>query len=246
MGRLPSFAQRTAPHTLPERMDGAMDFATFEAYLASLAGVNVLSLGYRPTLRFADRLLARAPAGRPLHVVDVGSGYGDTVRVLADHFFARGVTVHLTGLDRNPDAARSAQRHPWRPRPPVTVEWLTAEAADLAALAERPDAIVSSLLAHHLEDGELVAFLREMDRTARLGWFVNDLSRSRFAATAFPVLARLARRHPNVAHDGPISFARAFRPADWRRLLGEAGIAGARLSRPAPFRLCVEKFSAAP
>ena len=39
------------------------------------------------------------------------------------------------------------------------------------------DIVVSSLLAHHLEDEEIVALLRWMESTAQVGWFINDLER---------------------------------------------------------------------
>lgn len=241
MRRLPSFRTRTAPHELPEKLDGDIASDTFAAYLASLAGVNAASFGYRPTLAFVDRAAARRDRGRPLTILDVGSGYGDTVRRLAAHLAARGIPAAITGVDRNPLAARVAGAVPFAPPGPVTVTYRTADASALGA-EDPPDLIVSSLLAHHLEDGELVEFLRFMDRTARIGFFVNDLLRSRLAATAFPVLARLARRHPFIAHDGPVSFARAFRRADWEARLAEAGVTGASIGIRAPFRLCVEKF----
>ena len=81
-----------------------------------------------------------------------------------------------------------------------------------------------------------------MDRTARLGWFINDLERAEPPYRWYGVLARILRWHPYVRHDGPVSFRRAFRPADWRRLLREAGVTGARIVRVSPARLCVEQI----
>jgi len=50
------------------------------------------------------------------------------------------------------------------------------------------------------------------------------------------------RWHPIVRHDGRLSIARSYRPAEWPPLLSEAGIKGARVFRAFPFRLCVEKI----
>jgi len=102
--------------------------------------------------------------------------------------------------------------------------------------------VVSSLVAHHMTRDELVAFLRFMERHAALGWFVNDLLRHSFAHRAFPLLARVMRWHPIVRHDGAVSIARSYRPAEWVPLLAEAGIADARVRRVFPFRLCVERI----
>lgn len=230
-----SFARRAAPHMLPERMDYVTDPATLARCLGHLATVNRASFGYRPTLRFVDRLVGRHDGVRPLRVLDVGSGYGDPLRAVARHLAARGIAAELVGADLNPVTTRIATEATEGDCP----RFVTRDARDLAA-DEPFDAIVSSLFTHHLEDCEVVAFIRFMDSAARLGWFINDLYRSRFAATGFAALATLSRRDPIVRHDGPVSFARAFRRADWLRLLADADIEGARIGIDAPFRLCVE------
>jgi hypothetical protein len=89
---------------------------------------------------------------------------------------------------------------------------------------------------------QLIAFLRFMERHARVGWFVNDLHRHRFAHLGFPLLATLARWHPMVRHDGTLSIARSYRPDEWPPILAEADIQAARVFRAFPFRLCVERL----
>lgn len=227
---------RAAPHTLPELMDGPVDAATLAACLRSLSAVNRASLGHRPSVGFALRVAARA--GRPVRLLDVGSGYGDTLRAIAGAYARRGIEATLTGADLNPDATAAA-RAATAPVPGVDIEFVTADARTLAADA---DGILCALFTHHLEDDEIVSFLRMIDASAGVGWLVNDLLRSRFAAEGFRILAALSRRHPMVRHDGPVSFARAFRRADWTRLLAEAHIDGARLYTGAPFRFCVERL----
>jgi hypothetical protein len=71
-----SFADRSGE---PELMDTeACDYATFRDCLVDLSRVNALTLAYRPTLRFLDRIAA--PEGAPLRILDVGSGHGDMLR----------------------------------------------------------------------------------------------------------------------------------------------------------------------
>jgi 2-polyprenyl-3-methyl-5-hydroxy-6-metoxy-1,4-benzoquinol methylase len=238
-----SFAARTPPAALAELMDDpSVDEETFRACLESLATVNRASFGYRPTRRFVARAAARHGRARPLRILDVGSGYGDGLRALARRLASRKIAAELTGADLNPHAARVATAATQPPPAPVSIRYVTRDARALGE-EEAPDIILSALFCHHLEDDELTAFLRWMDKTARLGWFVNDLYRSRFAALGFGALATATLRHPFVRHDGPVSFARAFRKADWQARLAEAGIDGARIFIGAPFRLCVEKFN---
>jgi SAM-dependent methyltransferase len=210
---------------VPELMDGAVSEPEMADCLRQLAVINQISGAYRPTLAWLDSL--PKPLPRPLRIVDVGSGQGDMLRRIAGWAARRGVAVELTGLDRNPQAARLAEGR--------DIRWVTA---DLFAYGEPAEVVVSSLFAHHLDDGQVVRFLRWMEERAGLGWFVNDLHRHwlphavvRAAAAALPV-NRL------VAHDAPVSVGRAFTPEDWRRLLAEAGIA-ASIARVFPWRLCV-------
>ena len=221
----------------PEWMDGeGVDYETFRGCLRDLARVNVLSGGYRPTLAFLDGLArdGRLPRGRPLRVTDMGSGYGDALRAIARWAAKRSVAVELTGVDLNPWSARAAAEA----TPEGGIAYVTGDAFDGG---EGADVILSALFAHHLDDAGVVRFLRLMEERAALGWFVNDLHRHPLPYAAFGALARGLRLHPFVRHDGPVSFARAFVPADWHRFLAEASVAGATVRRRFPFRLCVAR-----
>ena len=216
-----------------------VSYEEFRHCLVDLTRVNVLTLAYRPTLAYFERLLPRIRAlGRPLEVVDVGSGYGDMLRAIHTWAKEREVEVSLTGVDMNPWSAKSAREA----TPPLErpIEWVTAN-----AFAYEPprgiDVVVSSLFTHHLRDPEVVRFLRWMESIAKVGWFVNDLHRHPIPYYFFRTFAKLARYHRFVQHDGPVSIARAFAPADWQRLLRDADIDPARveIAWKIPFRLTV-------
>lgn len=230
----PDFRRRAGA---PEWMDGEdVDFDTFQGCLRDLARVNRLTLAYRPTLAFLARLQRRGlwPQGRPLAILDVGCGYGDTLRAIDRWAAARGLPVALTGLDRNPWSARAARAVAGSQR----IAWITG---DVFGHRGEADVVVSSLFAHHLDDAALVRFIAWQEAHARLGWFVNDLLRHPFSYFGFGLLARAMRWHPFVRHDGPVSISRAFRPADWERLLAQAGAPQARIEPRFPFRLCVSR-----
>jgi len=232
---LPDFSRRA---DLSEWMDDDdVDLPTFRGCLRDLAKVNIATLAYRPTLAFLDRLhrAGRWPQGRPLEILDVGSGYGDSLRRIDRWATRRGLAVKLTGLDRNPWAGQSARDATGQGRP---ITWLTA---DVFAYDGEPDVIVSALFTHHLDDEQIVRFLAFMDQRARIGWMVNDLERHPIAWAGFCVVSAMMRWHPFVRHDGPVSIRRAFAPADWRGYLAKAGVRNAMVRRRFPFRLCVFK-----
>lgn len=235
------YGARAEPSTLPEKMDGDTSFETFRGTLQSLARVNQLSFGARPQMMFLRRTLRGWEKSRELSIVDVGSGYGDSVRAMARVLAQFGVKARITGVDLNPHAATAAREATTAEYPGVQIDWITADVFDYIKSSKRPDLIVSALFCHHLETEDLPAFLSWMDRYALRGWLINDLYRSRFAAAGFSALTTLLNFHPFVRHDGPVSFARAFRRDDWTALLREAGVSGARTAMLAPFRLCVEK-----
>jgi len=232
------FRRRGSPRELPELMDGDCSYEDFRDCLRSLEQVNRWLLGYRPTLAWLEQL----PRGLcdAVHIFDVGSGGGGLLRQIAGWARMRGIPVQLTGIDLNPRAARAALEFTTKE---IGIVWVTDDA--LVYRPEKPiDIVVSSLMAHHLEDQEIVAMLRWMEANAQVGWFINDLERSAWSCRMFGWLAGIAGWHRFVRHDGPVSFQRAFREEDWRRLLKAAEVPreAVTVKQWRPGRLCVGRW----
>jgi 2-polyprenyl-3-methyl-5-hydroxy-6-metoxy-1,4-benzoquinol methylase len=226
---------RAAPSELPEWMDEPCSYEDFRACLVDLGQVNRLTLSYRPTLDFLDRLVTVIKPQQALRIVDVGSGGGDMLRGVERWATRRGVEVELTGIDLNPYAARAAKEL----SPASTIDWITGDAF---TYTKPVDVVLSSLFTHHLEEAEIIRFLAWSETVAQRGWFINDLCRESAPYKLFGVLAKAMRWHRFVQHDGPVSFRRSFREEDWERMLRKANIAptGVQLARWTPARLCVE------
>ena len=232
------FGLRVSPRELPELMDGDCSYDDFRGCLRSLEQVNRWLLGYRPTMAWLKRL----PHGLrdPVHIVDVGSGGGDLLRQIAGWARKRGTAVQLTGIDLNPYAARAAAES--TPKE-LGIAWVTGDALEYRP--EKPvDIVVSSLLAHHLEDEEIIALLRWMEATSQVGWFINDLERSEWSCRMFGWVGKMVEWHRFVRHDGPVSFRRAFREEDWVRLLAAAEVPrkAVMVEHWRPGRLCVGRW----
>lgn len=228
------FSRRADLSENPEWMDGACSFEELRDCLRSIASVNRWSRAYAPTLGWLERVVA----GRvPVHIVDVGCGYGDTLRRIARWAGGRGVEVRLTGIDLNGDAVRAA-------REATVGGGIEYVAGDAYGYEGEMDVVISSLLMHHLEDGEIVRFLRWMEGRARVGWFVNDLHRQAVPYHVFRVAARFTGWHRFAKHDGPVSILRSFRREDWVMLCGLAGVEGYEVEAWRPGRLCVGRVKA--
>lgn len=155
MGRAAPAAKRdfSRRNALTELMDADTDYATFRACLVNLAQLNRLTLASWPTLQFLNRLArsGRLPRDRTISIVDVGSGYGDMLRVIDRWAARRGFRVDLTGVDLNPYSARAAAEATPPDRP---IRYVTANVLDY-----RPpgpiDLVISSIFTHHLDDAAL-------------------------------------------------------------------------------------------
>lgn len=213
--------------------DPALDTETYAAVLADLARVNRITMAARPTLAFLDRAIGQRSE---LSLLDVGYGQGDMLRIIAGWARKRGITADLVGVDLNPRSEAIARAHTPADLP---IRYITGDYADLAG--EGFDCVISSLVAHHMSDGQLHAFLQFMEAEAQAGWFINDLHRHGFSHAGYPLLARIMRAHRIVRHDGQMSIARSFRPEEWQQMISRAGITNAEVRRYFPFRLCVSR-----
>ena len=88
--------------------------------------------------------------------------------------------MQLTGIDLNPYAALAAAES--TPQE-FGITWVTGDAM-VYRPAKPMDIFVSSLMAHHLEDEEIVSLLRWMEATVQVGWSINDLERAEWSFRA--------------------------------------------------------------
>jgi SAM-dependent methyltransferase len=224
----------------PELMELPCSYDDLRGCLRDIARVNRLTRAYHPTIRWLNFFYARLPLQeRPIHIVDVGCGYGDMLRRVHQWAEDRALPVVLTGIDLNPDAIRAAREATL----PGTVTFLAGNAFDFEP-AEGIDLVINSLLMHHLESPEIVDLLAWMEHVAHFGWFINDLHRQPVPYYAFKLMAAFTDWHRFVKHDGAVSILRSFRPEDWKALIRAAGIprSEVHIEEVPPARLCVARL----
>lgn len=223
----------------PELMDGDdVSQGQFTACMVDLAKVNTVTMSRPPTLSFIYRALSSLPADSCPVILDVGYGAGDMLRAIRKRCDTMGLKARLIGIDLNPRSKIVAGE---LTPPKDNIEYRTMDLYNWSD-GEPVDLVISSFVTHHMDDGEIVKFLRWMEQRARLGWFINDLHRSSFAYHGFRLLSTLAGWHPFVRHDGPLSVSRSFRREDWLALLEQADIAdAAAVEWKFPFRYCVTR-----
>ncbi len=181
-------------------------------------------------------LILSSEPSRPLEVLDLGTGSGDQAIALVEFCRTLGRPVSLTALDNN-EAVLSEARRQTEAFPEIRVE-----RGDLRALsyAERSfDVTLCSLTAHHFTEGEVVVLLQEMDRLSRVGFVLNDLSRSYLALAAAWIYTRVTTTNIMTRTDAIASLFAAFTRAELAAMAVAAGVRPVTVSRSPMFRLNV-------
>ena len=232
---MPSFAARSTEMEWMEAPD--IEEQALTDCLNDLARANALTFARPPTLRWLSRATRGLSRGARFTLLDVGYGQGDMLRAIHRWARRRGLEPRLCGIDLSPWSATAANA---ATDPSLGIRYLVGDVFEHVP-TEPIDFVISSLVAHHMDDITLVRFIAWMEANARRGWFINDLHRHPAAYYGFMALGRLTALHPMVRHDGLISVTRSFTRRDWDRLLAASGAPSAQVQVAwrFPFRICV-------
>jgi ubiquinone/menaquinone biosynthesis C-methylase UbiE len=103
------------------------------------------------------------------------------------------------------------------------------------------DIVICSLAIHHFTRAGAVRLLQEMDRLSRIGFVVNDLSRSYLALASAWVYTRVTTTNIMTRADAIASLYAAFTEEELRGMATEAGVGPVEITRAPFFRLIVVK-----
>lgn len=225
----------------PELIDGA-DYGREEYLdcLADLRRVNRYLGGYRSLARhlfpLISRLVAeRAGDGRPIRLLDIGTGSADIPKVVVDWGRRHGVPMVFVVVDLNHLAASEAQSQV-ADYPEIVV--LRADALALPFADRSFDFVLASLFLHHFEDAAAANLIRSFSRVAGRSFIINDLRRHPLAWLSIRVLTRIFTRNRLVRNDAVVSVERGFTAADLKKIAGLAGVP-LRVTRHFPYRYII-------
>jgi SAM-dependent methyltransferase len=202
-----------------ELLDGPLDDpAALVANLRDLARINWLTGGTRLSAQ-AIRAL-----GAATRILDVGTGGADIPMALIREARLAGRNLAITATDSRPEVLAAARIA--RPRVATTpgLELAVADGRGLPYPDGTFDIAHASLVLHHLEPEDVVAFLREMRRVANRGIVVNDLVRGRLAWVGGWFVVHTIARSRYTRHDGPLSVRRAYTRPELLDLIAAADL----------------------
>lgn len=206
-------------------------------HLQALQGLRRINSVSRPSsvLWAAIARLARQREvnGRPVRVLDLATGGGDTPIELDRRARRAGLNLEIEGCDVNPQAVDYAQKQARAHN--ANVRFFVLDAVR-DTLPSDYDVLTCSLFLHHLDETDAITLLRHMGNAARRLVLVDDLVRSRWGYLLAVVGCHLLSGSRVVHADGPISVAGAFTPNEALSLAERAGLQGATLTRHWPQR----------
>jgi 2-polyprenyl-3-methyl-5-hydroxy-6-metoxy-1,4-benzoquinol methylase len=183
-----------------------------------LGGHDVVRNGLNQILKHP--LLTSFPK-RKLKIADLGSGGGDTLRMVAQWARKNSQPVELVGIDANAFmlqySASLSQEYP-------EISFRQADVFSPEFAQQQFDVVICSLFLHHFPDNALSSLLAQLRRQVRVAVLINDIHRHPLAYYSIKGLTQIFSRSYLVKNDAPLSVLRAFSRADWQRLLARAGI----------------------
>jgi ubiquinone/menaquinone biosynthesis C-methylase UbiE len=176
--------------------------------------------------------------GHTLEILDLATGSGDQPVSIARTFRELGRRALITAVDNNDIVLADARDYA------AGINEVRFEQGDVRAPAypDRSfDVVLCSLAIHHFSWAGAVRLLQEMDRLCRIGFIVNDLSRSYFALACAWTYTRLTTTNIMTRTDAIASILAAFTKEELDRMATEAGVGPLELFRAPFFRLIAVK-----
>ena len=205
--------------TQAEYFDAERPVHELKQFYRALNGVNRLFAFAHPFQHWVPAAIG-TEACRSLSILDVGAGDGALGRTLTLWAQRRRWDWRVTNLD----ISRPALSMNSQPRNVV------GSAFALPFKNNSFDAAISSQMAHHLSDDQVVQMLRETTRVARTAVIISDLHRNVLLYATLWFLLGLLPCPAEFRTDALLSVRRGWRVQELRDLAARAGVNRARVA----------------
>jgi 2-polyprenyl-3-methyl-5-hydroxy-6-metoxy-1,4-benzoquinol methylase len=203
-----STKQRTDKEELMD--DFSIGGNLFRDTLDKLEHINRWLGGNKVTVNGLKKILKNQPKEQEITIVDLGCGHGDILRDVAKFGRKNNYRFKLIGVDANPTAIDYANELS------VNYPELSFETQDIFSeefKKRKFDVVLATLFLHHFKVPELVSFLGNSLKSAKIGIVVNDLHRHKLAYYLFMLLS-IFISNKMIIEDGLTSVLRGFKSED--------------------------------
>ncbi len=221
---------------VPELMDDpAIPRDELDRSLRYIRVVNRRFGGAWGLIRHLREWSARWPKGRPITLLDLGTGSADIPVAVREWGVGRGFDIRVTGVDVHETTLDLARAHVQS----AGAEEISLVRGDALGLMdqfapESFDYVHAGMFLHHLSPIEVLTVLRIMDRLGRAGLVWNDLVRSRLVNAVLGV-ALVGQPHI-VKHDARVSVRAGFTRSEVLDAARRVGISYATYRRLMVYR----------
>ncbi len=228
---MPDFSKRSSAEEIMDDLHCSGE--VLHQTLRELENINYLLGGNQVTLNGLNQLLEDVPLSKDLHIVDLGCGGGDILKLIRRLLDLKKFTATLTGIDANPNVIKFATNNtPTSYR--IQYESLNIFSEDFRA--RKFDIVTGTLFFHHFTTEQLVAFFKQLKNQASVGLIINDIHRHWFSYYSIKWLTQIFSRSRMVRHDAPLSVLRAFSKDELQGILKQSGIINFRIKWRWAFR----------
>lgn len=202
--------------------------------LEELDILNRTTGGHAITLKGLKQLVT--DHAKIYHIVDLGCGSGDSLRIIANWARENNFSVKLTGVDMNADVIEYMGKH-CSAYPEIT--GITEDYKEFLDGNTSVDIVHCSLFCHHLNEDELIKLFTYFNAKVTTGFIINDLQRNWMAYYSAWFFSRLLNGTSLSKNDGPLSVLRAFKVGELKQLLEKAIIKNYTIQKKLLFRLLI-------
>lgn len=218
----------------PEIMDDpGLDPKEHQRALRGLSLLNACS-GSVWALWQPIRRLSASLNRRDLRILDIATGSADNAIGLWELGQRAGLNLQIDGCDISDTALEVARTAAAKAGAPSKFFRLDAINDNIA---DDYDVIMTSLFAHHLDEEQLVALLKNMSKSTKHMVIVNDLVRSYSSLLMVFLATQVLSRSPVVHFDGPTSVRASYTTEELRDIAVRSGMDDATISERFPCRM---------
>jgi ubiquinone/menaquinone biosynthesis C-methylase UbiE len=167
-------------------------------------------------------------------ILDLATGSADQAVEIVRTFRRLGRGVCITAVDNNDAVLADARGHA------AGFDEIRFENRDIRTLTypDRSfDIVLCSLALHHFSRTDAVGIIREMNRISKIGFILNDLSRSYPGLACAWIYTRATTTNIMTKTDAIMSVRAAFTKTELEEMIREAGVGAFGISRAPFFRL---------
>jgi len=183
--------------------------------LKELHVINSLLGGYQISLNALKKVDFKI---KPITLVDIGSGGGDTLKTIFHWSKKNNKEVKLYGIDLKSTCVDYSNQN----EPNESLNFICDDYRNIHLHVKEVDIIHASLFCHHLTTNQIVELIQFAVKHKSI-LIINDLERNRFAYYSIKFLTKLFSKSYLVKNDAPLSVLRGFKKIEWLEMIEKAG-----------------------